>query len=100
MRITTLTPFTPNADPAQRINPFLQDMGNMGTYIGKNLGVMFGNFQQEDCSYIILVDLVTGERIKVEIKTACVKCGKVGYDQHQSMAHGGTVCPDCYKLAD
>jgi hypothetical protein len=100
VKTTVLKPFTAPTDPTQRLNPFLQDPMNMGTYLGKNLGVMFGNFDKEECGYIILVNLITGERIRVDVETQCVKCGKVGYEQIPSMAHGGTVCPDCYALKD
>lgn len=46
-------------------NPFLYDAFNMGRYIGKNLLLMQGNHDSEECKYIILVNQKTGERTRL-----------------------------------
>lgn len=46
-------------------NPFLHDAYNMGRYIGKNLLLMQGNHDNEECKYIILVNQKTGERVRL-----------------------------------
>lgn len=47
------------------INPFMQDHYNMGTRLGNNIMIMHGNHDNEICKYLIIVDLITGERKKV-----------------------------------
>ena len=49
-------------------NPFLSDLFNMGTQIGTNLIAMMKNHQSEKCEYLILVNMITGKRIKILIK--------------------------------
>ena len=47
------------------INPFLQDIDHMGTYMGTNVAVMYRNFPKEECPYLIIIDTRTGERKKI-----------------------------------
>ena len=60
MIITTLSSF-----PAGE-NPFLYDYSNMGTRLGTNVIAMHGKFDTENQPYIILIDVTTGQRIKIE----------------------------------
>lgn len=59
MRTEILKSFPPN------VNPFTQDIENMGQYLGTNCAVMYGNFEDKECRYLIVIDIVTGERIKI-----------------------------------
>lgn len=47
------------------INPFCQDAYHMGTYLGKNVCVMYPNHSTEECPYLIIVNTRTGERLKI-----------------------------------
>ena len=47
------------------LNPFSIDGFHMGDQIGTNCMVMFPNFPDEFCKYVIVIDRTTGERIKV-----------------------------------
>ena len=47
-------------------NPFLHDLFNMGQLIGKDLYLMFRNHASDNCEYLILVDIKTGERTLIE----------------------------------
>lgn len=58
-----MDPIPPNS------NPFEHDPYNMGTKIGKDLMMMHGNHPHNAMSYFILVDTVSGERIRVDIYT-------------------------------
>jgi hypothetical protein len=49
-------------------NPYHHDFFNMGTPVGNNLTIMFAATNKEFAKYIIIVNNVTGERIKVSIK--------------------------------
>lgn len=60
IKISKKSPF----DPA--VNPFTQDLLNMGTTLGKNVLAMKRNHDDENCEYVILLNRTTGERIKVE----------------------------------
>ena len=53
--------------PAQG-NPFQYDLFHMGYTLGTNLIVMFPNHPNQECPYIIINNLETGERIKIAIK--------------------------------
>jgi len=46
-------------------NPFLSDLSNMGTQIGKNVTVMHWNHVTERQKWIIVVNMETGERLKI-----------------------------------
>lgn len=48
-----------------RENPFNYDFYHMGTYLGNNVLAMYGKFEREFQPYVILIDITTGERIKV-----------------------------------
>jgi hypothetical protein len=63
MKVTveTIKPQTPNT------NPFLEDQYHMGNQIGKNLWLMYPNHPDEVCKYLILVDEVSGERVRINI---------------------------------
>lgn len=49
-------------------NPFVFDQYNMGQPIGNGLMLMFGNHSKEPCKYLILVDIKSGERVRLEIE--------------------------------
>lgn len=55
-------PMAPVATPE---NPFNTDMYHMGTYVAKNVCVMYATFEDQVASYIIVVNRETGERIKI-----------------------------------
>lgn len=55
------------ADIPASSNPFHHDLYNMGQKFGKNLLLMFGNYDTEHCGYLILVNTDTGKRIKIFI---------------------------------
>jgi hypothetical protein len=46
-------------------HPFEHDMDNRGTKLGSNVLVMHRNFDNCFCSFLIVVDKNTGERIKI-----------------------------------
>lgn len=60
MKITELESFPPKE------NPFWHDAFHMGHYLGKNVCAMFKEFEHEHQNYIILIDMTTGKRIRVE----------------------------------
>ena len=59
MQTHMLEPFPPNE------NPFLHDAVHMGTRLGKNVVVMHSNHSYEEAKYLIIVNVTTGERMKV-----------------------------------
>lgn len=61
MRIENLDPQTPNT------NPFTEDAFHMGTRLGNNVMIMHKNHPDEHAHYLIIVNITTGERIKVVI---------------------------------
>lgn len=69
MTVEDMEPMEPNSDGTP-INPFRQDIERMGTYIGKNVAVMYSNLNFPStsthetplCSEFVIVDLLTGER--------------------------------------
>ncbi len=100
MKITVLSPFDVSGNtPASEkdahgcINAFRQDFFNMGTILGRNVTALYGNFDEEECKEIILVNTRTGQRIRVEFESKCHKCGKVGYWTFS--CHEGMVCDYC-----
>ncbi len=69
MKITTQVPMDIeyfDKDTNGCINPFVQDSFHMGTYIGKNVAIMYRCFENEECNYIIVIDRRTGERKKIQ----------------------------------
>jgi len=48
-------------------NPFDNDWYNMGTKIGKDLIMMYANHPHQQMKYMILVDIKTGDRFKINI---------------------------------
>lgn len=48
-------------------NPFRYDAYHMGTRLGTNVIVMHPNHPSEEMKYMIIVNVVTGERLKVTI---------------------------------
>lgn len=49
-------------------NPFNHDQYHMGIYVGDNCMIMVPNHQSEECEYVIVVNITTGERLKVDIR--------------------------------
>jgi hypothetical protein len=68
METEVLPPFVVDDEHPAPINPFSQDGFNMGTSIGLNVTVMYGATSNEMCQYIIVVDKMTGKRVRVNIK--------------------------------
>lgn len=64
MRIEKMQPMLPNSDNSP-INPFNQDHYHMGTYLGTNVAAMYANFEDQECHYLIILNRITGERIKI-----------------------------------
>jgi hypothetical protein len=58
MKVETMDSIAPG-------NPFLSDAENMGTTIGTNCTVMYRNFPDKECHYLIVIDTTTGQRIKI-----------------------------------
>lgn len=56
-----------NSDPRFHapINPFVQDFERMGSQIGKNVTIMFSRFSEQVHESIIVVNTMTGERIRL-----------------------------------
>ncbi len=48
-------------------NPFHHDIDNMGQTMGTNCMIMHGNHSDEVCNALIIINTLTGERIKVII---------------------------------
>lgn len=48
-------------------NPFQHDFYNMGTRVGNNVVVMYDQHTDRHADYIIVVDMTTGERIRIEL---------------------------------
>jgi hypothetical protein len=46
-------------------NPFLHDLVNMGTRLGTNLMVMYENFEDQKAPFLIVVNMETGERVRL-----------------------------------
>ena len=59
IKITNEKPFPPLS------NPFEHDKFHMGTMIGTNVALLRKNHDKETCDYLYLVNVETGERIKV-----------------------------------
>ena len=49
-------------------NPFLHDLSNMGTPIGKDLLLMHANHPDGECRFLILCNEATGERVKLDLR--------------------------------
>lgn len=56
----------PNFPPNS--NPFHHDAYHMGTTLGTNCTILFANHSDKECEYIIVVNTVTGERLKIDLK--------------------------------
>lgn len=46
-------------------NPFNTDQYRMGTDLGNNVTAMFQNFAKDRADYVIVINTVTGERVKI-----------------------------------
>ena len=64
MQIEQLKPMNVAEHPTP-LNPFHQDLYHMGEYLGTNCAVMFPNHNKSPCPYLIVIDRLTGERIKI-----------------------------------
>jgi hypothetical protein len=49
-------------------NPYSSDFYHMGTTIGSNVTIMYGQHNHEKQPYIIIVDTETGKRIRVRFE--------------------------------
>ena len=53
-------------------NPFLHDAFHLGTKVGANVMVMHPNFVDGHMDYMIIINVETGERIKVKFQAESV----------------------------
>lgn len=77
----------------ENANPYVQDIYNMGTPFGKDLVLMHKHHATDECTYIILVNTRTGERVKLEIdmyqeEPTPVPCNACGVDLFLDGPHG------------
>ena len=63
MYTAELTNFPPNS------NPFNHDLFHMGTKLGTNCTIMYPNHKDEECKYLIIINTVTGERLRVALES-------------------------------
>lgn len=63
-KVKQLASFEPNT------NPYWEDTYRMGMALGSNIEVMHAQHPSEVCKYIILVDRISGQRIRVDFKNA------------------------------
>ena len=66
MNIEYLKPMEMNADELNSdgtLNPFHQDISNMGTRLGSNVMIMHQNFDHQEAKWLTIVNTKTGERI-------------------------------------
>ena len=70
MEIVEMTPLdaSPDLKHDGAINPYNQDFYHMGTTIGKNVEVMYKLFPSDTHKYIVVVNKVSGERVKIEFE--------------------------------
>jgi len=66
MKVKTIEPMIVSQEEGAPINAFRQDSYNMGTNIGRNVTIMYDAHDDDTTEYIIIVNRMTGERIKVE----------------------------------
>lgn len=59
METRTMESFPPNE------NPFHHDSYRMGTYLGKNVCIMYEKHNTETQPYIVVVNTETGERMSI-----------------------------------
>jgi hypothetical protein len=57
--------------------PFHHDTYHMGTRMGKNVMAMFENHPNQECDYLIVVNMATGERVRLDFnqRDFCVGLG-------------------------
>lgn len=46
-------------------NPFAHDFVRMGIKLGSNVFVMLSNFEEHHCDHLVLVNVTTGERVRI-----------------------------------
>lgn len=64
MKIESISPLVPNQDNTP-LNPYHQDLSNMGQQLTKGIMLMYPMHGTEDFRFIILVDQITGERWQI-----------------------------------
>jgi hypothetical protein len=92
MQVEEMTPLTPNPDGTP-INPVNQDPFLRGHTLGRNVTVMVERFDSQHQNYIVVVDTLTGKRLRICFATVaaptadkptgvkkhcCPNCGAVG----------------------
>lgn len=65
IKTESLPKIQPYLGEEESINPLKHDAYRMGQDVGANVMLMLENFDFEHCSYFIIVDRKTGERLKV-----------------------------------
>ena len=46
-------------------NPFAHDFVSMGIKLGRNVFVMYSNFEEQHCDHLVVINIATGERMRV-----------------------------------
>lgn len=54
-------------------NPFHYDTFNMGRYVGTNVAIMFGKFEDDRHDYLIVIDRETGEAVRISFTPGAEK---------------------------
>ena len=63
--VKPMSPMRPSQDDTP-INAFRQDPYHMGQDLGTNVTIMYANHADSPCSYLIVIDRMTGERVQIE----------------------------------
>jgi len=64
MKVDILEPLPLNEDGSP-INPLRHDLVSMGTHLGTNVMALHDNFDTQQAKWLIIVDQLTGQRIKI-----------------------------------
>jgi hypothetical protein len=68
MKAEMIQPLIMNEDELYEdgtLNPFHQDIINMGTRLGKNVIVMHQNHDNDEAKFLTIVNTKTGERMRI-----------------------------------
>jgi hypothetical protein len=115
MQVEELAPMTPSLDGTP-INPFNQDPFLRGHTLGRNVTVMLERFDNQHQNYIVVVDTLTGKRLRIRFAEAsapttdkpmdaekhrCANCGALGHwppgTVHKDFPR---LCPTCKPRED
>lgn len=77
----TITPMEPMPFPTMSVdgtcvlNPFQHDFYHMGTFVGRNVAIMYERHDHDDQGYIIVINTLTGERLRINFPNIPPKKG-------------------------